>query len=272
MKDFLTRDYPEKDIVYVEGHPIPPAMPVRPLTALKGAFGLMANKEDTSQVYEVTNALSGGVHIQKFKQFIATDYGRKVIETPIRIEDVLSDRDRLKAMPHGTVGRHFFEFVHKENLSEDALLDATKTTGIDYLNPGRFEAFCRQIIHFKVTHDLWHVLTGYGRDAIGEIALLEFYLGQWYDRGIRLIVSFGALSARKDMPASKIRQILREARHNSQDARWIMGFDVESLLTRPLKEVRQDLGIKPPKIYQALDDEIKFGLLQPKAAVTTAAE
>lgn len=258
--DFLT----QKDFVEVDGYRVPPALPVRPLAALKAVFKLLADKEDTSQVYAVTNALSGRAHVNKFARFAATEYGRHVLENSLKIEQLLSDRERLASMPAGSVGRCYYEFMASESLSEDALLQATRDTGIDYTAPNEFKAFSRQVIHFKVTHDLWHVLTGYGRDGLGEICLLEFYQGQWRDRGIRLIITMGAASMKLQMPSLPVGRTLQEARRNSRAAKWIMGEDIEAYIETPLKEVRERLQINTPDVYLGISEEIKRGLLAPK--------
>ena len=40
-------------------------------------------------------------------------------------------------------------------------------------------------------HDLWHVTTGYGRDALGELSLLAFTYAQEKIEGIGAIVLYG---------------------------------------------------------------------------------
>ena len=40
-------------------------------------------------------------------------------------------------------------------------------------------------------HDLWHVVTGYGRDELGELCLLGFTYAQTKNRGVGLIVLVG---------------------------------------------------------------------------------
>ena len=40
-------------------------------------------------------------------------------------------------------------------------------------------------------HDLWHVTTGYGRDALGELSLLAFTYAQEQNRGIGAIALYG---------------------------------------------------------------------------------
>src|SRR4029078_11371261 len=58
------------------------------------------------------------------------------------------------------------------------------------------------------THDLWHVVTGYGRDLIGEASLLAFTYAQTRNPGIGFIVAVAYLKARGiNRPA---RRLLRD--------------------------------------------------------------
>lgn len=41
------------------------------------------------------------------------------------------------------------------------------------------------------THDLWHVLTGYSGDVLGETALLGFIFAQTGNPGVALIIALG---------------------------------------------------------------------------------
>lgn len=270
MKDFLTKDYKEKDIVWVAGHPLPPAFPFRPVHGLKSALALRHNKEDTTLVYEVANSINRSTHIRKFGEFLATEYGRRVVETPIKIEDLLGDYDYLKSLPKGSVGQIYHEFMSRQSYYETALLDATKATGIDFTTPNRFKAFCRQMIHYKVTHDLWHILTGYKTDVLGETLLLKFYNAQFYDRALAFIVNVGSISMRRQMKNLPMKALLKEAHNNAKAANWIMGFDVKDYLPKPLVEVRDMMNIRPPELYHSISDDVKSVLLQPKSELEAA--
>ena len=100
-------------------------------------------------------------------------------------------------------------------------------------------------------HDLWHVLTDYGRDKLGELCLLAFTYAQTRNRGIGLIVMVGAYKFSQGIGT----RVLRAARRGYRDGRrtaWLPGQDWEALLPRPLDEVRRELGIEPPIAYQHL--------------------
>ncbi len=48
-------------------------------------------------------------------------------------------------------------------------------------------------------HDLWHVVTGYGRDSFGEACLLAFSYAQTRNRGIAFIAFFGTREIAREL-------------------------------------------------------------------------
>ncbi len=264
-------DYDPSDIEYIGGHPTPPPPPVRPFHALQAVIRLVRNKEDTSQVFEAVSALSGPAGRNMFRRFVATPYGERVVETPIKLEKILSDRDMLRALPEGSVGRVYLDFMEGENLTAEGLIDAAEEAGIDFRGETDFEAFRRMFLNIDVSHDLWHVVTGYGRDALGELCNLIYTYEQSKNRGFLLIVFIGAIAQKLEQPRAKILSSLIEARRNAKKSNWILEFDVEELLKTPLDEARIKLGLDPTPVYDAVPEEIKRSLLQPKSKSLEAA-
>ena len=263
-KSMRVEDYDPSEIEYIGGHPTPPPPPVRPFHALKAVIRLVRNKEDTSQVFEAVSALSGKAGRNMFERFMATPYGKRVVETPIRLEDVLSDRESLRALPEGSVGRAYLDFMEGENLTADGLIDAAEEAGIDFRSETDFYAFRRMFLNIDVCHDLWHVVTGYGRDALGELCNLVYTYQQSKNGGFLLIVFIGAIAQKLEQPRAKILSSLMEARRNAKKSNWILEFDVEELLKTPMEEARSKLGLGPTPIYDSVPEEIKRSLLQPK--------
>lgn len=261
-------DVPPEDIEWIEGVPTPPAPPVRPFHALVAVLRLIRNKEDTRQVFEAVQALSGRSAKRMFKRFVLTPYGRRVVTEPVRLEDILSDRERLRALPEGSVGRIYLAFMEGENLTADGLIDAAEEAGIDFRGETQFEEYRRLFLHLDVSHDLWHVLTGYGRDALGELCNLIFTHRQTRNRGFRLIVFIGLIAQKLEQPFAPILKAAGEARRNARKSEWVPAFDVEELLALPLSEARRRLNIAEPAIYNAVPDDIKNNLLKPKVKKT----
>ncbi|MBI1365553.1 MAG: ubiquinone biosynthesis protein [Alphaproteobacteria bacterium] len=263
-------DIPEEKVEWIGGYPTPPAPPIRPLHALSSVIKLVRNKEDTRQVFEAVSALSGRSGKRMFRRFLSTDYGRRVIAEPVRLEEILSDRARLRALPEGSFGRAYLAFMEGENLTVEGLRAAAKEADVDFDKPTDFESYRRLFMHTQVSHDLWHVLTGYGRDAIGEMCNLCFTRAQSKNPGFRLIIWVGILAMKRERPDLPIWKAANEARRMGLKAQWVLGCDVEELLPLPLAEARRRLNILTPEIYNSIPDEAKRTILKPKVAETQA--
>lgn len=259
---------PEELIEWVEGYATPPTPPLRPLHACASMAKLIANKEDTRQVFEIIYALDNGRSRETFARFVKSPYGKKVVSTPIRLEEELSDRDRLRKLPEGSVGRAYLDFMERENLTPDGVLGAAEEIGADYTSPTQFEEFRRIAIHQEVLHDLWHVLTGYGRDALGELCVLSFSHAQLGNPGVRMIVSVGAFVGGLEQPRQPIGKAIREARARGKRAAWLLTEDIDALFREPIEDARRRLNLGAPTFYEAVPAEIRANLLKPKVKKT----
>ena len=263
-------EVPPEDIEWINGFATPPAPPVRPFHALASVLKLIRNKEDTRQVFEAVSALSGGNGKKLFKRFTDTDYGRRVVAEPVKLEEILSDREKLRALPEGSVGRVYLEFMEGGNLTPDGLIDAAEDAGIDFRGETQFEEFRRLFLHLDVSHDLWHVLTGYNRDALGELCNLAYTHTQTKNPGFRLIIFIGLIAQKLEQPFAPLMKAVAEGARIGRNANWILEHDVEELLQMPLEDARARLNMARPEIYHAVPDDIKHSLLKPKVKQTQA--
>lgn len=262
------QEVPPEKITWVDGFPTPPNQPVRPLHALSSVIKLVRNKEDTRQVFEVVSALSGGHGRAIFRRFVATEYGHRVAGEPVKLEEILSDREMLRALPAGSFGRAYLAFMEGENLTAEGLIGASEEAGIDFTGDTQFPHFRRLFMHLQVSHDLWHVLTGYGRDAIGEMCNLAFTRAQTRNRGFRLIIWMALLAMKRERPDLPLWKAANEGRRMGKSAAWVLGHDVETLLPLPLEEVRRRLNIIEPVVYKSIPANVKSAMLKPKVKET----
>ncbi|WP_428407717.1 Coq4 family protein [Hyphococcus sp.] len=259
-----------EDYVWINGFPTPPVLRRRPLHAFVSVIKLVTNKEDTRQVFEIVQALAGDSPKKLFRRFTSTPYGRRVVTEPVKLEEILGDRERLRAYPEGSLARAYLAFMEGENLTPEGLRAAAEEASIDYEAYPEFSEYMRLFMHLQVSHDLWHVLTGYGRDALGELCNLVYTRQQTHNPGFKLIVAIGFVAQKLEQPSQPIQKALAEAKRNALAAEWVLEYDVEELLPLPLAEARARLKIGEPKIYNAVPDEIKRTLLKPKVAQTQA--
>jgi ubiquinone biosynthesis protein COQ4 len=98
-------------------------------------------------------------------------------------------------------------------------------------------------------HDLTHMVTGYGRDGLGELCLLAFMFRHTGNLGAVLIAVMGFGKFARHGAGRMARAALIEAIRNGGKSAWLPGQDWEALLARPLAEVRRDLTIVLPSRY-----------------------
>lgn len=251
-----------ENAIEIEGYKAPPALPLRPIAAIKAVYRLVKNKEDTTQVFEISNALSRDSHNKLFARFARSPYGKRVIEEPIAMEEILSDFDRLRAMPEGSFGRTYLEFMESGGLTPDGLIDVAEESGIS-MRRSEFQAYSRAFMHMETTHDVWHVLTGYNRDALGEMCLLEVSRVLTYNKSFLLITGIGGLVMKKQKRSLPIWAIRKEALQMGKGMEWLPAVDFEKLLPLPLDDVRAKLKIQTPVKYNAVPQQVKDQLLKP---------
>lgn len=209
---------------------------------------LLKDKEDTAQIFRILRAMEGRETKVLWDQFQATDTGRDVLKERRELSSLLSNRDALAAMPSDSFGRAYLDFMKAGDVTAeyfDQVADDAGDTGEGLSEDEKlFRRRCRDM------HDLWHVVTGYGRDRIGEISMLAFTYSQFHDRGIRFIVRIGGMDARRRWPDAGIKYTLDEAYRLGREYKWLAGVDWEGLMPRPLWGVRQHLGFQIPRCYR----------------------
>lgn len=225
--------------------------PVKPLEAFRGIRELVRNPDDTKQVFRVIRALAGNSIERNFRRFVETANGRRILAERRSLVDRLSDRAYLASLPEGTLGRAYADFTAREEISADGLVDAS-TQAAEESQLGGPVGFDRQLFSERLRdmHDLWHIVTGYQRDLIGEGALLAFTYRQTRNRGIGFIVAVAYLKAGRRYPQQ--RELIRDGWRRGSDAEWLPAADWETLLAEPLEEVRRKLKVEPAPSYEAV--------------------
>ncbi len=223
---------------------------IRPLAALRGVRALIQDPDDTTKVFEILRALSGNSIGRNFRRFRRTEHAETLLAARPDLMSLLSDRERLLALPVGSLGRTYAEFMAREEISADGLVDASQAE--DELDaPEELLWFGARL---RDQHDLWHVLSGYGRDLVGEVALLAFTFGQIRNPGIGFIALAGYLQA-SGPEARHARPLVREAWRRGRRARWLPGQNWEALLEQPIDRVRDQLQLGELPTYTPVRSE-----------------
>jgi ubiquinone biosynthesis protein COQ4 len=215
---------------------------LRPLTAMRAVRNLMATG-DTRQVFIIFRAMRGRSGIRNFRRFAESRTGAAVLKERRDLLTLLADRAALRQLPDGSLGRAYLDFMEREDLSAEALVAASQDWENDPVPPhvALFRARMREM------HDVSHVVTGYGRDQLGELCLLTFMYRQQGNLGMLMVV---AMAWRQLSKAA--RTAVREAWRNGSKATWLAAQDWETLFAQPLDQIRKALTVSAPAAYQAL--------------------
>ena len=230
---------------------------IRPIKALKALRALAANKEDTVQVFHVIDAL-GGTNRKAFRVFKKSDVGKRILENKVHLIDTLKRKEYLSELPEGSLGKNYYNFIYKEKLTPDELVSASEIN----FDPNKSEE--ENIFHTRLRdmHDLWHVTTGYGRDALGELSLLAFTYAQEKNRGIGAIVLYGYRIMGKVTKELNfkidLREVVKEGYKLGKEASFWATADWENLLEKPITEVRALLKAGKPELYNEVLHEFSI--------------
>jgi ubiquinone biosynthesis protein COQ4 len=211
---------------------------------------LMADKEDTAQVFRILVALRGRSFDRAFARFSHSPVGQRVLAGKEDLIDRLSDRAYLEALPKGTLGREFIEFLDFCGITSDGLNDAAREGGaLEITLTDDQLRFARRT---RVQHDLWHVVAGYGCDGFGEVCNLAFSYPHSRNVGMMLMAVIGARRYAQAFPGAPVWSAMWQGYARGKRATWLPAVDWEALLDRPLSEVRAQLGVVDlPTKYQA---------------------
>jgi len=216
--------------------------------ALKALRRLLSDKEDTGQVFEIMAALNGDSTARNYQRLLQTPGGGRLALEHVELAPRLMDDAWLDSFAEGTVGAAYRHFVRSENISAEGLAEVSRQRRgpVDVQHP--YAWFGRRT---RDSHDIWHILSGYHRDGLGEACLVAFSYAQTGSLGWAVIALGAALRPRGGVRRAAIRAIWQGYRRGKAAA-WLPGQDYEALLAEPLDAARARLNLTPPTFYDAI--------------------
>ena len=144
------------------------------------------------------------------------------------------DMGLLANLHEGSLGRTYAEQLQRLGLTPESLIDPKPiTTPEEYLTH-----------RLRETHDIVHVLTGFGIDGPGELGLQAFNLAQLRSPLAVLLIFGGLLSAlQDDKPLEPLLNALARGFELGLKARCLITFKLEEGWERPLADWRRELGL-----------------------------
>ncbi|RNJ62900.1 MAG: hypothetical protein EDM03_00140 [Porphyrobacter sp. IPPAS B-1204] len=221
----------------------------RPLKVLHHFGKLVEDKEDTEQVFHIIEATKGRRSHAQARAFIQSPEGQRFLSDGVDIPAMLDDHARWADCGPNTVAAHYIAFMKREGLSAAGLVaESHRWAPPESLPRDQTQWYFDRL---RDTHDLFHVLTGYGRDALGEVSLLGFSYEQNHNTGILFIAYAGARQIRKvSGTKAPIFAAIKEGRRLGRAAAKISHQDIAALMREDIGEARARLNIGKPDVYR----------------------
>jgi ubiquinone biosynthesis protein COQ4 len=236
--------------------PIDTAAPFNPGIPMKREWGkalgalrrLLANGDDTEQVFRIMRALNGDVTQRNYRKLLTVPGGGRLAYQRVELAQRLVDRAWVDSFAPGTVGAAYRDFLDATGYSADGLaaISQAEFGAAEQEHPytwmGRRE---------RDIHDIWHVITGYKADEhLGEACLVAFSYAQTGGLGWAFIGAGAALKSLRVTRERAFFNAVREGYRHGKKAGWLHGEDYEVLLNESLDAVRRRLGIEEPVKYR----------------------
>jgi ubiquinone biosynthesis protein COQ4 len=221
--------------------------------ALRSLRRLLNDKDDTTQVFEIMRALNGDSTAKGYHRLLTTAEGGRIAYRRDEFAAKLMDDAWLDSLPEGSVGAAYRSFIREEQLSAEGLAEVSRqgAQNIDEQHP--YAWFGRRT---RDVHDIWHILSGYHRDALGEACLVAFSYAQTKGLGWALIALGAAWRARG---AKEFVKAIWQGYQRGKAAAWLLGEDYERLMAEPLEGARRRLNITPATIYNSIPAALRDG-------------
>ncbi len=195
---------------------------------------LLRDPEDTTQVFILYVALNAETFPEVLSLFLAQPEGPELMRHKPAIDSSSVDLGALATLPPATLGASFARHMHTNGLSPDVFQRP----------PGAPPDIAYLAQRLRQSHDLWHVVTGYGTNVVDELALQAFTYAQIRAPGPLVLSVAGALRWGATNPRVLAR--VHEGYRRGKKARPMLALPWETLWKEDLDALRRHLRIEPP--------------------------
>ncbi|MGB3533065.1 MAG: Coq4 family protein [Microcoleaceae cyanobacterium] len=161
---------------------------VQSLMTLKGIISLIKNPSDTTSVYDIEDALIHEKPNQvSFEYILAQPNIKSILQEQYLAPE--PDVEQLLKCPEDSLGYKYASYLTDSGFDPHFYRDLEIKDDVSYL-------FMRR----RQTHDIWHIITGFGADVSSELGLKAFELAQTRSPMSALLVAGGLVKTLFESP------------------------------------------------------------------------
>ena len=203
------------------------------LRMVAGLAEFLKNPGSLDSVFKVAGSLkSSPMSAQMFRHLLANPSMAELVQAGWRPAPI--DLDALEQLPAGSLGHVYAHQLRSQGLSPASLIDPTPIQSPqDY------------VVHrLRETHDIVHVLTGFGTDGPGELGLQAFNLAQNRSPLAAMLIFGGMLKClQNDEPLEPLLSALARGFELGLKAPCVIAHRLEDGWDRPLADWQRQLGL-----------------------------
>jgi ubiquinone biosynthesis protein COQ4 len=209
------------------------------LVTLKGVVGLIKDPEQTNSVFDVEDGLrhtkgaQAAAEFAKSKPGIAEIFAERYLAPP-------PDIDAMLKLPPDSLGYAYASYITKSGFDPNFYRKEKVEDDVTYM-----------FMRMRQTHDIWHVVGGFGTDINAEIGLKAFEIAQVRRPLAAILVAGGLLRTVFKVPENLdglLEQIAIGYRMGAK-AKPFLAQKWEEHWEKPLAEWRSELNVEPMTQY-----------------------
>lgn len=209
------------------------------LQTLKGFVALFKDPTNTSSVFDIEDGMRHSQAMQLALEFLKSQPEiAQLIEE--RYTPPAPDIDALLNYPPESLGYIFASYIKEAGFDPGFYRRLKVEDDVSYV-----------LLRMRQTHDIWHVVTGFSPNVVGEIGLKAFELAQTRRTQAGILVAGAVLNFLLKTPEQLDQLLDRIAvgyRMGSK-AKPFLAQKWEEHWEKPLVEWRAELGVEPTPVY-----------------------
>ena len=205
------------------------------LSTVKGALGMLRNPEGTQAVFDIEDGMRHLDATRLALEHVKRDPAMRELIAERYLCD-LPDTEALLKYPEGTLGHGYAHHLDDRGFDPDYYRKIDVKDDIDYV-----------LMRLRQTHDIWHVITGFDTDRIGEIGLKAVELAQTH-RPMAAVITTGGVLRYLAKDPDQLDDVLRAISAGYRlgcNAKLLLAQKWEQGWDKPLAQWREELDVEP---------------------------
>ena len=189
--------------------------------------------------------------------------GQRLLAERTPLPDAVLRPELLADLPENTLGYQYWKHCHEASIDPAFISVESQKVAREY--PATDE---HKFVYdrYRDSHDLWHVLTGYGLDMAGEAGIIAWTYAQTRNRGYGLIFLLNALMCARRGRFDVFWTCWKGYRYGNRSP-LLLAVDWSEHLNRPIDEVRRELGLERRPDYRPFHMPDAPGAVSEEAAL-----